>query len=260
MLTGARSSCLAARRHPAVPRALVAAYAVGAIGGVVPTGLLVEPAGAGLGRGAEWGLWMFVVLSPFLVVYAACAVTAARYEADVDRDLFLAGRPQLSALIPDMLAAAGLSLSLAAAAAFGGAVVGMADAAARGTGVLTSFAPGAAAAACAVAVWWTVLTALLVALLRNASVTYLALVLSLLLAMTVLQFVDTQTVWDAFSASPVGVFTVPAAEVVGERRGLVTKFPLVAAGGVFWLSALALLVFGGRRRLVPKLPQPRAAA
>lgn len=124
VLTGSRLVWQLSWCHPVVPRLIVLTFLIGALGGMIPTGFLVLPSGAGLGRDATWGMWAFTFTSPLVVAYAVSALCAARYEWQVDTDLFLAGQPHVATLVRDGLAAMSVAVLLTVPAAVGGAIVG----------------------------------------------------------------------------------------------------------------------------------------
>lgn len=247
-------------RHPVVAPVAIAAFLVGAVGGMVPTGFLVLSEGAGVGRGAAWGLWAFAAMSPFLVVYAVSALCAARYQWHVDRDLFLAGQSQAVTTIRDGLGALSVAVLLVVPAAVGGVIVGIADAVARGTGVLTPFSVQALIAAGAAASWWSVLAIAVVGIVRSAMVSLFIIGAFFFAGLAAIGLIDAQIAWDALSASPYGPFTLVVRDVVTGRNGLETSTPLVAIGCVVWPALIGWFALRRQRRLLPRAPGTTAGA
>lgn len=241
-------------RHPVVPRVIVAAFLIGALGGTIPTGFLVLSSGAGLGRGITWGLWAFAFTSPFVVAYAVSALCAARYEWQADTDLFLAGQPSAVTLARDGLSATSVAVLLMVPAALGGMIVGIADAAARHTTLLTPMTAQAPLAALAATCWWSLLAVLVVGAVRSATLGFFVVCGFFLAAIAALGIADAQITWDILSVSPFGPFTLVGAKVAGGRSGLMTHEALVAIGCVAWPVAIGWLVLRRQRGLVPRAP------
>lgn len=258
-MTGSAVAWRLSWRHPIVPRAIVVAFTVGALGGTIPTGFLVLPTGAGLGRGATWGLWAFAFAGPLFVPYAVSAICAARYEWQLDTDLFLAGQPQAVTFVRDALGALSVALSLTLPAAVGGAVVGAADAVARGSALWTVPSASALLVALAATGWAGILAALVATALRSATAGFCVVCGFFLTGIAAVGLADAQVAWDLIGLSPYGPFTLLGHSVVGARHGLETHHALTLIASVAWLGAIAWLVLRRQRGLPPKRPPATAA-
>lgn len=241
-------------RHPVTIPVAVAAFAVGAIGGMIPTGFLVLPSGAGIGRGATWGLWAFAAASPLLVVYTVSVLCSARHEWHVDRDLFLAGQPQSVTMVRDGLGAMSLALMLTAPTAAGGVVVGVADAVTRHTTVWTPFSMSSLLVALATSCWWSVLVSAILALVRSATATLLIVTGFVATGLAAVRVVDDQIAWDVLSAAPFAPLTFIMRNVVAGQAGFETHAGLVAIGSVAWPAVAVWLAWRRQRHLLPKAP------
>lgn len=240
-------------RYPALPGLMVAAFVVGALGGIVPGGFLAQPGGAGFGAGAAWGLWAYLAASPVLVVTGACLVAATRYDWRMDRDMFLAGQTPRRTVMRDAVAAAALTLAMLGAAAVGGAVVGSADSVSRGASPLTGFSVVALIAAAGASLWWAVQSVLVATLLRSGAWSALAMLAWFVLSLALMQAVPTQALWNVLTASPSAPFVLATRSVLGAPRGLETHAGLAIAAAVWWSLAMAWLV--GRRLRRPTCPR-----
>ncbi len=257
MLIGLATAVRLAGRHPAVANATVAAFVVGAFGGALPTGALASSQGAGLGRGAGWGLWVLAVLSPMIVTYLSVALGAARYEWDLDDDLFLAGQPHAATLGRETITTILTMAALLGSAAIGGAVAGAADSVAQGSSVWTGFPWGALATALIAVCWISFLTTLVVAITKSAVASYCILTGWLFAGVIAVGIVASQAAWDLVGASPVGAFTLVAREVVARPGGFVTHAAVVWVASAIWAFALAWLA---RRRVRLQSAARRAPA
>lgn len=199
-------------------------------------------------------MWAFAVSSPIVVVYTTSTLCAARFDWHVDTDLFLSGQPYAATIVRDGVTATWVALLMAMAAAAGGAIVGAADAAARGTTLWTGFSLDALLAGLGASWWWTVIMVLLVGIVLSAATSYLIVVGFFVASVAAVQVADAQSAWNVLSASPLGAFTLVAGEVVAGRRGLVTHTILSGLACVIWPAALGWLVWRLQRHRVPRTP------
>lgn len=250
MLSRLREAAHVARRHPRVPSVVVAAAVLGAVGGIMPTGFLGREVGAGAGGGATWGLWTLAVCAPALAAALAGAITGARYEWGLDRDLSLSGQPAARSFGPDACVATIACLLLTLPAALAGGLVGSGDALAQGTPLLTGLSSSAAAWSVAVLGWSAGLGACCTMLSRSVLLGTVLPTCTLLLVVAFVRIAPgadvpaTIVAWSPLA--PVGLLTEALFEGTGSLP--VVRACVVAA---CWLLVLVLLSLRMTRRRLP---------